>query len=265
MKHNKAPNIVPVGKAWDFKKWLSCRPVKLQSWTGQHVYRFSLDADGHTQLHYKYFCNSPAYMCLDPKYSVASFKQLSNTERTQPEAEAAHRGIPMPTGIPDGEPCLAEGIDFSMSEQALQLARYAHFGACLTTCTPRWAVIKMTPFAHGRAGQNDDAAACSELKCLADKTLDSIKKLLQELIRNSEKREAAIESWTNKMDDLKNGRGFTPTAAWDPLPATDYAAGALVEVVRDPAICRERYVKENVPQVIQPPNWTASDRKRAEV
>lgn len=121
------------------------------------------------------------------------------------------------------------------------------------------------PLAHGREGKDDEAAACSELKCLADKTLDSIQKLLKDLIRNSEKREAAMESWTNKMDDLKNGRGFTPTAAWDPLPVGDCPAGALVEVGRNPAISRERYVKENVPQLIQPPQWTTSDRKRAEV
>ena len=152
MKHNKAPNIIPVGKAWNFKQWLSCRPVKLESWTDQHVYRFSLDTDGHTQLHYKYFCNSPAYMCLDPKCNVASFKWLSTKERSEPGAEAAHRGIPMPTAIPDGEPCLAEGIDFSMSEQALQMVRYAHFEPCLRTCNPRCAVIHTTPFRTRQGG-----------------------------------------------------------------------------------------------------------------
>ena len=128
-----------------------------------------------------------------------------------------------------------------------------------------WCNLTQPPPHPHREGKDDEAAACSELKCLADKTLESVKKLLQDLIRNLEKREAAIDSWTNKMDDLKNGRGFTPTASWDPLPAGDNIAGALVEVVREPAISRERYVKENVPQLIQPPDWTTSDRKRAEV
>ena len=78
MKHDKAPNIIPVGKAWDFKEWLSCRPVNLQSWTDQHVYRFSLGTDGHAQLHYKYFCTTPAYMCLDPKCKVAELSWIAH-------------------------------------------------------------------------------------------------------------------------------------------------------------------------------------------
>jgi hypothetical protein len=97
------------------------------------LYRFSLGTDGHAQLHYKYFCRSPEYMCLDPTCRVASFKRLAMTERTEPGTEAAHRGIPMPTDIPEGAPCLAEGLDFSMSEQALKLARCAQFALGLTT------------------------------------------------------------------------------------------------------------------------------------
>jgi hypothetical protein len=132
VKHKQAPNIIPVGEAWDFKKWLSCRPVTLQSWTDQHVFRFSKGVDGHAQMHYKYFSKSPAYMGFDPMLKVASFKRLASEDRSAPGTAHAHRGIPMPHAIPEGDPCLAKAYDWSMSEQALQLIKYAHFAQYLT-------------------------------------------------------------------------------------------------------------------------------------
>ena len=126
VKDRNAPNIIPVGHAWDFKQWLSCREVDIQSWTDNHVYRFSLGADGHAQLHYKYFCRSPHYMCRDPTKRVESFKRLAADERASPGTEAAHGGIPMPTGIPQGEPPHAKTVDFAISEKEQILLRCLH-------------------------------------------------------------------------------------------------------------------------------------------
>jgi hypothetical protein len=73
-----------------------------------------------------------------------------------------------------------------------------------------------------------------------------------------------MESWRNKMDDLESGRGFTPTATWEPLPAVDRRDAPAVVVDSGAVICRDRYVKENVPRVLTE-QWSAADRKRAEV
>ena len=117
VKDQKRPNIVPVGHAYAFKRWLEDRPCAVGSWSDNLCFRFSRGHDDRVQMHYKPFCCSPSYFGQNAGKNVASFKRLA---RMDPAEAAQYAGIAMAEGVPAGEPQLAKNLDFTLPETAMK-------------------------------------------------------------------------------------------------------------------------------------------------
>ena len=110
------PTVTQIGQIFDFKDHLDTSVVsRVTSWTDNHCYRFSWNPyHQQAQMHYKKWCNSPAYFGKCETCYVKTFKQVEALALLQEQTWDEHAGVLLGDVMPDAStPKFCLNIDFN--------------------------------------------------------------------------------------------------------------------------------------------------------